>query len=574
MANEKNTKAKTTKKQTEKAKTTTKTKTAKPKTTANESAKPIADESVKIPETVSDTTTNDADANVTTDEIITGTVENNDVAADGKAFGVLKETDEIETYEMESVKFDLASQHSEAMIEKFVAGEMEALQSGNMVYSKNRQRLEKIIEQKKWGRFAQPDDEKGESPEEDEPADEPHYELDEEIQNGMNTENELFVEIVQNENLVFQESMTPKEKLLLKEIGQSKKFLVRLSATDQKLWESIKTKFTSYGTLDADGQEPLDHFRKTDALAKQDNAIIEGEPMLPLSDEEKLRLNELIEIGKEAKNALDKAPRTIMMVLSEVREGKLYRESYATLEEFADKELGITRTYAQNLATFGDFVGVLNELDSGQIATSNLAIKSLVVDTNKIADYLGIRKSDFQVLAPIIKGMAQIIENISGDESTKPRVVNAVTDVIEDIVKSQTVEYEGEQISIERAKELGVLGLLGQNQIVEVIAENIRVQKFFIIEEAKKRQENRTKGHLPQPPKPKQDKTVYFKEKTPVYLVSCSRHPASNTFPENKIVKVFNAGFELKCGCKFQLLTTSGDEFVCIESEGLPIKQA
>ncbi len=98
-------------------------------------------------------------------------------------------------------------------------------------------------------------------------------------------------------------------------------------------------------------------------------------------------------------------------------------------------------------------------------------------------------------------------------------------------------------------------------------AEAIKAHKSEMVEYIKDSKDRRTKPHEAAET-PKTDKKDVFTGLVPTSSATCSAHPITEKFTDNYIVNVFNAGYELACGCQYQKLTTSGDAFVCIKIEG------
>jgi hypothetical protein len=401
-----------------------------------------------------------------------------------------------------------------------------------------------------------------------------------------------------NSNKEFAESLTKKETELIGRMIDGRISQASFTPTTADLYDRIVSKFESFNVGPGeivgaeiiesnDGQESLDEFRRPDSpsreMVKTEPDEIEVPEDKPLTKAERERYDKLNAKAREARSNLDSGVKmvenasfTAMEIAAKVRNGKLYREQYKTIAEWAEKEIGFNPKYAQFLMQAGDFRGVLGEIgkESKQIAGSMNSTKTWMQDTNRLAAQLGIRKSDFETMQPIISAVSQIIEEVATDENGKlnsvaPRIFAAANEKIPEIIETGMVEINGEQMLIKDAAKLGPEYLTEniKTQLVETVGEQILSQKQNFIDYIKANQERRLSPHDAKKP-PKQSGRELFVGVVPTYSVECSLHSA---ITDNYVKAVFNAGFELVCGCKFQQLSpaeTFGDNFHCIESDG------
>lgn len=515
------------------------------------------------------------------------------------AFGVIKGKTRVQSMPLEQAAKDLRDKYTDAQIEQMVA-QNKMMPSAKAVYCADKKKLKAYIEKKGWGT---PQAVAGVKVE-DAPmgGDTSVWALSglksvNELQVGdevvgadgetheivdLTDPNQAIYDAAQNDE-AFAASLNKTEKEVLRGLIDGSKTPASLGITESRTFESIKAKFA--GRSD-DGQEPLDNFRAPNtpsmALAKDDaiDAIPEIPDDAPMTDEEKELRDTTVQEFLEAKAAFEQSPRVMMEKAALLRHNKLYRETHDTFEQFALEELKLTREYAQNLAQFGDFLAALNSspISENPAVTGSInAVKRLTVNTNKIARQLGIETSDFEVMKPIIQNMAEIVADLTTDENGEvlpnaPRIVAGLNDVLREVVNRNVVEIEGENMTVEEAQKKGVLGHAVISQTVETVAEGIKANRQTIIDDARRRAEKRTQPHSPATPRPSSKEQ--FVGAVPVYKITCDNpnHADINKKNENRVVKVFNAGFGLFCSCMFQELTTSPGVWVCIETDGLTVQ--
>lgn len=392
-----------------------------------------------------------------------------------------------------------------------------------------------------------------------------------------------------NEN--FRGSLTTKEYNLFIKLADGETIVANLGKTEAKTWKSIQRKFADFeptkelaettGETSDDEQEPIENFRRSDSLEKPETTveieIVEDEPDTPLTDEETAELAERESLIAGAKEQLETSGQVMADNLYEIRHKNLFRESGKSFEDYASERFGIAKKYAHLLAQRGSFRFVLSEIGEQplQLAMSANSTEQWAQDTNKIAKQLGVKTSDYDVMKPIIEAVSGVIAESATDAngeltSVAPRIFSAANDMIPEIIKSGMIEVNGEQMKIEDVLGLGeeILTESLKTQIIENVAEGIKTQKQNIIDYIKDVKSNRTKPHEPAPTPKAVDSKKVFKGLVPSYSVTCSVH---KNVEDNRVRRVFNAGFELVCNCKYQLLQ-GYDELQCIETDGLMVQ--
>lgn len=502
-------------------------------------------------------------------------------------FGVMKDDFAIEEYDAETVKTELSKQHSDTDVDKFLSGKTAVLQSDTYVFSSDKDKLQTLIEKKGWAKTETPTPTETETTELEYEMYEPSIDDDlpviyeDEIQG---TSKELledgredaedFDEVeIGAEDYKFGKSILKEPKAVIVNVSES---------------ETVNVDIEIGEILDTDGQEPVENFRRSETALAKPEEVIHGEiePALdsPLTDEEREQFDKLNKEFKKAKGSFDKGTETVriasldmMRIASEVRAKLLYREAYKSIEAWAEHEHGITREYIQNLAQYGDFRAVLTDVAQNEklLPNSVRATRTMTVDINKMAKLLGVAPSDFDTMKPVIEATQEIIETIATDENGKPnsiapRVSSAVNEILPEIIQTGLVEVEGEQIKIADALALGEDVLKGSvhNQILETVGEQIKSRNQQIADYLTDKKDGRTKPHEAVKPSPKKN-TEYYQGVAPAEpMVYCILHVG---FEDNKIVKVFNAGFQTACNCKFQLIE-GYEGFQCIEADGLEVE--
>lgn len=502
------------------------------------------------------------------------------------AFRLTKGTATIEAVSYETAFADLGEDSSEKQIEKMFAGEIK-LPSNEFVYANNMETLTAIAEKEGWTNEPQDVEsnarELGESSELEYIPDGEVTDESEQLNVPISAEQQAIIDALDND--IFREMLNDKEVNLIVALGGMQKFVAGFNKGETKLYASIKKKFAKFETLDENGQEKVSEFQKTDALAIKDADVIEAVPELPLSEEEialKLSLEHTIDLSigevEVATKQIEKSGLGMMKAFAEIKDKRLFREE-GEFAEYAIKRFPsiTTKGYAHNLAQYGKFLGVFNEVSNiDETALNTRAVRALTEGSNKIADEIGLGKSEFAALRPIIESSAQLITELctdaDGNVKYNPLVIAQAQKTIAEVARTSTVTINGKSMTVEKAKEKGLLSEAVQAEILENVVEQIKTRKAYITDEMDKARERR---FAPQEPiAPKASKRPQFVGAVPIYSVGCDNpnHKEANKKNGNRIVAVISAGFELACSCKFQKLTVSGDNFVCVESDGLEIQ--
>lgn len=568
--------------------------------TANESQETIAADS------------NVTDTEATENETVTEVAETDA----SSIFGLIKETANISSVLKEIAFSDLADDFSERQIEKMFNGNG-VLASKTQIYSADKAKLEGIIVDKGWGNeiaeVVEIVTELEYVPDGDNQLPEFDMELKEsnaEVEIPTDVNQQLFDDFKNNYDCAI--CFTTKEGELLTQLSEKAKFVAGLNKADTKLWTSIQAKYAKFVSsqlgefekpiteafeslsnliteLDADGQEPIENFRKSsEETAIEKVEVIQGEVELPLTDDEiarklqlEIEIDEAKALMQTAKEAIEvevekgqNASLVMMRNFAEIRESRLYRDTHTTIEEYALDRFGFGKGYFLNMAQRGDFLKVLEtSLDADVVGKmSGQTVKKLMDGASKIGKDLGLKPSEFNVLRPIIENSAKILidasTNAEGEVNITPRIVSQVQQTIADVVKTGTVTIEGQQVPLTEAKKQGLLNLAVHSEIAESVAEGLKANKQYISDEIEKAKDNRFKSH--KAVEPIKSNKPQFVGLVPNYISGCDNpnHKAINKAKNNLIVAVFNAGFELACSCKFQQLTTSEGLFVCVETDG------
>lgn len=263
---------------------------------------------------------------------------------------------------------------------------------------------------------------------------------------------------------------------------------------------------------------------KTGNQIERVGEVIQSELILPLSDEESTRKlaleNKVDKAQEEIENAKEKiiaevnkaisAEKVMMRALAEIRRDKLFRETHKYFREYAVERFGIKNgQYALNLAQAGDYLSIFSETFEDADALSYRTIKSLLVETNKIAEQIGVGKSEFLLMNPIIESVAIILNDAStkkkdGKPNIKPPILEQVNEMVAKIVKDGTVTIDGVQMKVSEAKEQVMSDNSLQKEIISQMAEQILAKSEII--------QNETKINLESTNKPIQIEVEEFEE--------------------------------------------------------------
>lgn len=218
------------------------------------------------------------------------------------------------------------------------------------------------------------------------------------------------------------------------------------------------------------------------ALTKQ-NELLETEIELPLTIEEKQELQECEYRIQKAKETIENEYLIIAQELSKIRAKKLYREEYKTFAEYIKGEWNLTREYGQNSAQIGDFVNAAGETlqltsEIGRKFSRN-SISEMVVETNRLGKYLGLKDSEFNTLKPIIQNsiniMIESVPKARGGSSPNlvPRTIEQFYKALNEFIEESVIEVDGESMAVGEAKEKNLLNQTSCKEVIPQLAEHI-----------------------------------------------------------------------------------------------------
>jgi hypothetical protein len=308
-------------------------------------------------------------------------------------------------------------------------------------------------------------------------------------------------------------------------------------------------------------------------------AAAEAEAALvaPMTDEERTRLEELENQVLTAKEKLEQAifsfPMQMGQALSEISERQLYREFFGSFEEYCSERFGIARQYGYRLISnykYGSIAqDTLTEVQetlqlSDGLQLSVRATEELSKGASRIAEDMGLGKAEFNLMRPVIDNAIRTLVDTApkdkeGRLSLTPAVISKFNEVLEDVVKSNTVEVDGQAMTLEEAKEKGILAVAFQEQVITSVAEGIKANRDLIIknsQEAYARQTAPVKGAGAA-----DDLPVYKGKVIPEFSGLCSKHE------QQDIIAIGNGTIQTSCQCRFRIDAESG-KLVCFETDG------
>lgn len=218
---------------------------------------------------------------------------------------------------------------------------------------------------------------------------------------------------------------------------------------------------------------------ESQALVKE-NEIIQGEVELPLSDAEQRKLTELENLVKESQDAVEKASFIMGKALLEIQKSRLYRATHKTFGDYVFEKFAITREYAYQLASVSGYHQLAVEgLNSGE--SFQMSINAAVTfdqEVRKIAKELGIDKNEIQSqLQSIIKLSLRLLCDIALNKNNNivitPRITKNFFDTLQEFIKPNTIEINGEQLTVEEAKRTSFPKRLLHSKFLEAAEENI-----------------------------------------------------------------------------------------------------
>ena len=508
--------------------------------------------------------------------------------ANTEVYAVMEGTENIAVMDLQTVMNQLGENFSSKEIEDMQNGKR-LLSFGGFSYTATEESARQIIKANGWADENIQNDDVELTYDFDEPKEVTDSETIEDVlgiekvDEIIDDPNQPIYDLFQS-NANFAATLNKKETSLIERLISGKVVVASLTDTTRALLDSIVSKYWDYKSKSEDNdakaaindeQEPIENFRRSESLEKSETTveieIVEDEPDTPLNDEETAELAERETAIVQAKEQFENSTQIMADNLYEIRHKNLFRDSGKNFEDYASERFGIAKKYAHLLAQRGSFRNVLSEIGEQplQLAMSANSTEQWAQDTNKIAKQLGVKTSDYDVMKPIIEAVSGVIAESATDAngeltSVAPRIFSAANYMIPEIIKSGMIEVNGEQMKIEDVLGLGeeILTESLKTQIIENVAEGIKTQKQNIIDYIKDVKSNRTKPHEPAPMPKVVDSKKVFKGLVPSYSVICSVHKID----DNYIVNVFNAGFGLKCGCKWQLLQ-GYEGFQCIETD-------
>lgn len=324
----------------------------------------------------------------------------------------------------------------------------------------------------------------------------------------------------------------------------------------------------------------IEAYKASLALVKDE--AVEVEVIPAMTDEEKAELAERETVISTNLAAQENASMVIGENLDIIRKNQWFRESvnpetnspFKNFGEYATAKFGLTREYAQNLAQISGYHQIAVDALPAKLKDGGLSVNTtnaLVRSQNRLSKEFGLDEIEgFDELRPIIVGSMKILADVApknkrtGQAEVTPRLVKAVTDTINEIVKSGSVEIEGKQMSIADAAAKGVLGAATQNQVIEVVAEGIKANRQTIADEASKAYE---RSVTPAKPSAGSGPKLTYSGTVPDLGLSCDKHGAT------KVLSIGNGTFQTKCKCRWRIDAESA-KLVCFEVNGKRVKTA
>lgn len=312
------------------------------------------------------------------------------------------------------------------------------------------------------------------------------------------------------------------------------------------------------------------------ALAKPEPAKVEV--LAPLTEAEKAELAERENTIKTAKTQFEQAENIIAENASIIRSKELWRESLnkegkpcKSFAEYVTDVLGFVRAYGQNLAQIGDFRQTAKELTGDNLNISINANNAMLRAQNRIAEAMGLGELTFNEMKPIINASMTVLGELVKDQKTgdidysliTPRVITAAAEKIVDFVKTDTVEINGEQMTIEDAKKKGLLDTAFHTSVMQQASESILVHKQIIKDNIQKANEERNKPVVKDTnPSLSVDE---YKGKLPNLQIKCAKHG------DTTIISIGNGVLQTKCGDRWRISADTG-KLVPYEVDGKKVK--
>lgn len=280
------------------------------------------------------------------------------------------------------------------------------------------------------------------------------------------------------------------------------------------------------------------------------------EEIKPLSDDEKASLTSY----KKRYFALDEKEKNIHFekakILNAIRIGKLYREEFKTFAEFALQTFGLTREYAQKLASIGAYSETVADfLEDKKTNVSIGAADIMVRNKNVLAQILEVTETDDEKadFAPVLREVMQITQSVAkdakGNSTITPGIVQAVNSEVQEMAK--TVKPQKDETVLQAAARI-----LGQNQTSLIEKVQARLNEKPNGKTASKTANNPANNPLP----------VYSGPLSNLEI-KCTLH---SEFQGNKILSIGNGTLQTKCLCRFKMV---GFDLFPYEIEGKKVKQ-
>lgn len=247
--------------------------------------------------------------------------------------------------------------------------------------------------------------------------------------------------------------------------------------------------------------EQVEEYKKSLALTKEDEPI-QGEVVLPLTQEEIDHVNKRIEQVREAEQMEENALLVKGFVLREFRDNPRYFQhftdkegnAYKNFESFAEGMFGIARAYGQNLIQLAEYKEQFPD-DAQGVRFSINALNAMVRNQNKLMAKLGLSETEFNVLKPVITNTVQLLVETAktdkGDIPITPRMVDKFSEQLESVVKTGTIDVDGRTLTLQEAVKEGVAMTAFQENVVTAAAESIRVNAATISRNAQLAYENK-----------------------------------------------------------------------------------
>jgi hypothetical protein len=269
---------------------------------------------------------------------------------------------------------------------------------------------------------------------------------------------------------------------------------------------------------------------------------------------------------KHKQSLIQKIPVLIGYDLAEMHEQQLYLCEYKDFETCVKSEFGLSREYAYELM---EAAIIHNEVrkELGTEQADSLAIKSFgafAKTSLEIGKRLGFEGNNSEILASVseivrtnIRTVADIAPKRSdGSPIITQQTTKAILETVTEFVTSNTAEYDGEQMPLDKTNESGITSLLAENQALHIITEQIKSKKEYLREHYEQGKKNTEKGVAHNGKL--STSTEIYKGIVPALEIICSQHK------ETFISSIGNGKIQTACGCRWYIHAETGD-LVCYE---------